>query len=129
MSDDVLMHPQETADRARALPAKGPFDREGAEIPLRTVREWHAWQHRYPAAEGRRARYCPRCDGVPLDEPAYAYLLGLYLGDGHLTRRQEGGYALSIACANAWPGLIEAARRRRGWSCRCPPCSPASAPG
>lgn len=30
---------------------------------------------------------CPRCDGTPLDEPGYAYLLGLYLGDGvHLTR-------------------------------------------
>ena len=110
------MHPQETLDRACALSAKGLFDREVAEIaeisgiPLRTVREWHRWHGRYSVAEGRRARYCPRCDGVPLDEPAYAYLLGLYLGDGYLTRRQEGGYVLSIACPNAWPGLIEAAK-------------------
>jgi hypothetical protein len=47
---------------------------------------------------------------VPLDEVAYAYLLGLYLGDGCLTRQQEDAYVLSIACAAAWPGLIEAAK-------------------
>ena len=113
MVDDAFMHPQETVDRARSLSAKGPFDREVAEvsgIPPRAVREWRRWHGRYSVAEGRRARCCPRCDGVPLDERAYAYLLGLYLGDGYLTSRQEGGYVLSIACANAWPGLIEAAK-------------------
>jgi hypothetical protein len=113
MLDDVLMHPQETVDRARALSAKGLFDRQverTTRIPSRTVREWHTWGRRSPAAEVRRARYCPRCDGVPLDASAYAYLLGLFLGDGYLTCRQEDGYVLSIACADAWPGLIEAAK-------------------
>jgi hypothetical protein len=40
--------------------------------------------------------------------PAYPYLLGLYLGDGCLSRGRRGVYALRIACADAWPGLIDA---------------------
>lgn len=113
MSDDVLMHPQETVDRARGLSAKGRYEREVAQltgVPRRTVRKWRTRQRRSSAAGGGRRRNCPRCDGVPLDEPAYAYLLGLYLGDGHLTRRRKDVYVLSIACADAWPGLIEAAK-------------------
>jgi hypothetical protein len=47
---------------------------------------------------------------VPLDETAYAYLLGLYLGDGCLTRQRKDVYVLSIACCDAWPGLIVAAK-------------------
>jgi hypothetical protein len=47
---------------------------------------------------------------VPLDESAYAYLLGLYLGDGCLTRQGKDVYLLSIACCDAWPGLITAAK-------------------
>jgi hypothetical protein len=47
---------------------------------------------------------------VPLDETAYAYLLGLYLGDGCLTRQRKDVYLLSVACCDAWPGLITAAK-------------------
>jgi hypothetical protein len=47
---------------------------------------------------------------VPLDEPAYAYLLGLYLGDGYLIRQPKDVYLLSIACCDGWPGLIAAAK-------------------
>ncbi|MGW6914117.1 transcriptional regulator [Kitasatospora sp. NPDC054939] len=43
---------------------------------------------------------CPR--------PDYAYLLGLYLGDGCLSPGRRQVYALRIACADSWPGLIEA---------------------
>lgn len=40
----------------------------------------------------------------------YAYLLGLYLGDGHIARTHRVGvYRLEIACADAWPGLIDQA--------------------
>ncbi|WP_031521104.1 helix-turn-helix domain-containing protein [Streptomyces sp. NRRL F-5123] len=42
------------------------------------------------------------------DGPAYPYLLGLYLGDGCLSRNGRGVYALRIACSNSWPGLIDA---------------------
>ncbi|SEC70457.1 hypothetical protein SAMN05428945_3633 [Streptomyces sp. 2224.1] len=57
---------------------------------------------------------CPRCEQVPqppTDAEAYAYLLGLYLGDGCISKQpRRRGYALRIACADAWPGLIAACR-------------------
>jgi hypothetical protein len=45
-----------------------------------------------------------------MDEAAYAYLLGLYLGDGHITRGRRDAFALSLSCSDCWPGLIAAAR-------------------
>ena len=45
-----------------------------------------------------------------MDESAYAYLLALYLGDGHIARGPREVYALAIACSDDWPGLKEAAR-------------------
>jgi hypothetical protein len=47
-----------------------------------------------------------------LDGSAYAYLLGLYLGDGHIVRGPRDVYVLGIACSNDWPGLMEAT----GWA-------------
>ena len=105
------MHPKALVDRARALSAEGLYDREVAEItglPLRTVRNWRTGKRRSPVK--RRASYCPRCNAVPLDEAAYAYLLGLYLGDGYLIRQRKDVYLLTIACSDAWPGLIRAAK-------------------
>jgi hypothetical protein len=55
---------------------------------------------------------CPICDNniEILDYSSFSYLLGLYLGDGHIVQyRQWRAYALTIACADAWPGLIDAA--------------------
>ncbi|MFE1557246.1 transcriptional regulator [Streptomyces sp. NPDC058734] len=49
------------------------------------------------------------CSG-PSDAAAYAYLLGLYLGDGCISPHPRGGHCLRIACADAWPGLIELCR-------------------
>lgn len=46
---------------------------------------------------------------APTRGTAYAYLLGLYLGDGHLTLGRRDVYASSITCADASPGLIFAA--------------------
>lgn len=36
----------------------------------------------------------------------YAYLLGMYLGDGHITMRRRGIQVLTISCANDWPGVM-----------------------
>lgn len=47
---------------------------------------------------------------LPESAADYAYLLGLYLGDGWLTRGRRDVYALCIACCNGWPGLL---RQRR----------------
>lgn len=43
-----------------------------------------------------------------MDPASYAYLLGLYLGDGHIVHKYKQ-HTLSISCADAWPGLIDAA--------------------
>ena len=52
----------------------------------------------------------PPPPGPPSDALAYAYLLGLYLGDGCIRRHPGGGYYLRIACADAWPGLMRLCR-------------------
>lgn len=80
------MHPQETVDRARYLSAQG----------------------RVPGTDRRTD--CPRCYGTRLNEPAYAYLFGLYLGDGCLTRGRRQVFALCIQCSEDWPGLLDAAK-------------------
>ncbi|WP_405566264.1 helix-turn-helix domain containing protein [Streptomyces phaeochromogenes] len=49
--------------------------------------------------------------GPPADERAYVYLLGLYLGDGCISPHMRGtGYYLRVACADAWPGLLQLCR-------------------
>jgi hypothetical protein len=109
------MHPQTTVDRARQLSEQGLFDREVAQIvgvPLSSVQKWRTGARRAPGTEHKAG--CPRCDGGPLDEPAYSYLLGLYLGDGCISRgstRTKDVWKLSIACADAWPGLIQECAR------------------
>jgi hypothetical protein len=66
-----------------------------------------SWQHRLEPLP-RRATPDP---GPPADDCAYAYLLGLYLGDGCISAHSRGnGYYLRIACADAWPGLMQQCR-------------------
>ena len=74
-----------------------------------TLRDWH----RDPEKALRARASCPRCaDVVSLPEPGadYAYLLGLYLGDGCISRagdRNKDVWKLRIFCADAWPGLTD----------------------
>ncbi|WP_187283386.1 transcriptional regulator [Streptomyces sp. t39] len=66
-----------------------------------------SWQAR--PAPLRPEIFCSRCQsGTEPPPAAYAYLLGLYLGDGCLSASPRGVYLLRIACADAWPGLIAA---------------------
>jgi len=105
------MHPQTTVDRARRLSQLGLIDREVAQItgvPIRTIQKWRTGTRRGPRKPPRTD--CPRCTGRPLDEPAYSYVLGLYLGDGWLTRGRKDVFALNIACCDDWPGLLAAAK-------------------
>ena len=48
-------------------------------------------------------------DPTQLPAEDYAYLLGVYLGDGHLVRFPREVFKLTISCDAAYPGLIEAA--------------------
>ena len=108
------MHPQAMVDRARVLSELGLFDREVALIagvPLRTVRNWRTGRRR-PSGRGPARVPCPRCaEEATLPEPGadYAYLLGLYLGDGHIVLagdRSKAVWRLSVWCADDWPGLV-----------------------
>ena len=71
-----------------------------------TLRCWRD----HPEMRDRRAS-CPRCaeqPGFPEPTRDYAYLLGLYLGDGYINPvgdRRKGVWILRITCADAWPGL------------------------
>ncbi|MEU1512690.1 helix-turn-helix domain-containing protein [Streptomyces sp. NPDC005811] len=54
---------------------------------------------------------CFRCrdtPGIPENTAAYAYLLGLYLGDGYIISKPRQHY-LMVTCTASWPGLIDAA--------------------
>lgn len=109
----MLHAPRETVDRALQLSALGLIDRQVADlcgVSLSAVQKWRTRTRRTTENEDiRRHRSCPRCHGRKLDFEAYAYLLGLYLGDGHVLLCKKGVYQLSLACCGTWPGLIEAA--------------------
>lgn len=85
-------------------------------ISRHAIRSWRDRLEPLPRAIGR-AEPCPRClpePGAPADTAAYAYLLGLYLGDGCVSPHPRNGYYLRIVCADAWPGLIDACREAIG---------------
>jgi hypothetical protein len=93
---------------AKLLSGLGTLDRENAEIcgvSIASVRHWRRGDRR----RRREVARC-RCHARALDAGAYSYLLGLYLGDGHITKGRRDVYALSIKCCDAWPGLRDQAR-------------------
>ncbi|GAA3055584.1 hypothetical protein GCM10017562_20280 [Streptomyces roseofulvus] len=79
-------------------------------VPMGTIGYWkHVDRAKRGECPGRHSPLCPRCDGRELDNIAYAYLLGLYLGDGHIAQsRAMRVPSLSVTCADTWPGLIDA---------------------
>ncbi|MDG4799703.1 transcriptional regulator [Micromonospora sp. WMMD980] len=105
------MHPPEIRARARRLYLGGATVAEVARtvgLSYPTVRHW-CKDRPEPKQQGTALR-CFRCREDargPTDPAAYAYLLGLYLGDGHLVT-QARVPVLRISCSDCWPGLIEA---------------------
>ncbi|MBA9006430.1 helix-turn-helix domain-containing protein [Thermomonospora cellulosilytica] len=104
------MHPQEIVDRALELSRSGLTDREVAlkcGISVGALRHWRRGDRRAPDGRDRVTKaQCPRCHDRPLDGRAYAYLFGLYLGDGHIVRTgNRGVYRLEIYCDDGWPGI------------------------
>ncbi|WP_229400126.1 transcriptional regulator [Micromonospora okii] len=76
-------------------------------LPYMTV--WHWCVDRPERALVGTARRCFRCSpevDKPTHSDAYAYLLGLYLGDGHLVTSGKAP-VLRISCTTTYPGLIE----------------------
>ncbi|WKK22476.1 helix-turn-helix domain-containing protein [Streptomyces olivoreticuli] len=105
------MYDSQTRNRAVTLMRQGLTNRAVAEqlgVPRGTVGWWRYEDRRRHGEVFVHPTDCPRCTGRSLDGPAYAYLLGLYLGDGHIISKPKQHH-LSIYCADAWPGLIESA--------------------
>src|SRR5690348_4751615 len=77
-------------------------------IQRSALRDWR--DHREQLVSRRAS--CPRCEAprsLPVPGRSYAYLLGLYLGDGCISRAGDSRkdvWVLRIMCADAWPGLL-----------------------
>ena len=86
-------------------------------IPRRTVRDWrrHGGQHhgfgRNDVRTDEPDRECPVCGTGSLDRASYAYLLGMYLGDGCLSAHPRGVFRLRISLDLRYPGIIEECSR------------------
>ncbi|MGW6742963.1 helix-turn-helix domain-containing protein [Streptomyces sp. NPDC055025] len=108
-------HDPSIREEALALLRRGMTNRVVAErlnVPRGTI-GW--WRHQDRRKRGeqvppRLSLLCPICDGRPLDRAAYAYLLGLYLGDGHISHYVKHKVpSLMLTLDDAWPGLQDAA--------------------
>ncbi|MBV7248952.1 helix-turn-helix domain-containing protein [Streptomyces sp. MW-W600-10] len=77
-------------------------------VPAGTISYWkHTDRAKRGECPGAHRSFCSRCEGK-LSGPAYAYLLGLYLGDGHIVQNQAMHTpSLSVACADSWPGIMD----------------------
>ena len=110
------MYDQATRLRAISLLAHGQSFREASAatgISQRALREWWSSPEKLYLSSNRT---CPRCAEAKTTVepwPDYAYLLGLYLGDGCISRPRPSKdvWALRIMCADAWPGLIVECKR------------------
>src|SRR4051812_14346977 len=91
-------------DRVRELLARGFPAREVAAetgVPQTTVSRW---------GRGRTAAFGSRVDVAPWRPPhdgSYAYLLGVYLGDGHVYVSSAGRAWLRVFLDAAYPEIVE----------------------
>ena len=99
------VRPQAEWDEVHRLIATGFNDcaiARATGVNRRTVMDW---RHQGPMRQ-RRSSVCPRCDGASLDDSAYVYLLGLYLGDGCLSWHRRDVYCLRISLDTKYPNII-----------------------
>lgn len=116
------MHSRATVERVLALKGEGLNHceisrRTGVSRP--TIRDWcrgnlpHSFRPKL-MRYGRRVRStrsCEKCGGEEHDfrqlSTAYAYLLGLYLGDGCISRGRRDVYRLRIALDRKYPMIVD----------------------
>jgi hypothetical protein len=96
------MYPSETVAAVLELGSIGMttawISRE-LRVPQASVRRW------LRDRRGRRPE-----SPWPVPSATYAYLLGLYLGDGHISRGAGGQHVMTIACDGAYPAIIASTR-------------------
>lgn len=125
-----MTHSTLEIERVLRLKSEGLTDRAVSVrtgIPVATIRGWR--QRGLPGQSRLKRDACPICGDPPhrweqLPEDTYAYLLGVYLGDGHL-RRWGDGWTLRVTLDTAYPGVIteccDAVLQVRGKAPRCRP--------
>ncbi|MBA2348509.1 MAG: hypothetical protein H0V81_09460 [Solirubrobacterales bacterium] len=106
------MHRADVIEEARALAAAGATLAEVVAltgVPRSTVRDWLSGAARGPRAQD--ARRCGRCgdlhDAAVTETAAYAYLLGIYLGDGCISPGPRGVHRLRVNLDSRYPEIIE----------------------
>ncbi len=77
-------------------------------VPYGTIGWWRSEDRKARGETYEKPTDCPVCTGREFDQVAYAYLLGLYLGDGHIISKSKQHH-LSIYCNATQTGLIAAA--------------------
>ncbi|MFJ6936190.1 helix-turn-helix domain-containing protein [Streptomyces sp. NPDC101132] len=106
-----MEHTSSTREHALVLLRQGMTNQAVAQrlgVPRGTVGWWRHEDRRRRREPFIRPTDCPRCIGRPFDQEAYSYLLGLYLGDGHIVSKTKQHH-LSIFCDASWTGLVDAA--------------------
>lgn len=107
-----MTRPVADVERVAALLDQGISQAEAARrtgVPQRTVNKWARAGIEGVAARREAAEQgCDPCSHIPaLDEVAYAYLLGLYLGDGCIAAYPRNVFRLHITCCDEYPGIIQ----------------------
>ncbi|MFJ2905159.1 MULTISPECIES: helix-turn-helix domain-containing protein [unclassified Streptomyces] len=105
------LHNPSIRAEAIALMRQGVPNRLVAEqlnVPRGTVGWWRSEDRKAHGEKYEQPTDCPRCTGREFDTAAYSYLLGLYLGDGHIISKPKQHH-LSIFCNAAQTGLVAAA--------------------
>lgn len=104
-----MTHPQPLYEAVLGLVEMGLNDCQIARftgIPRQTIRNWRMGIRTGKHYEGGGGG-CARCEGRLLSKPWYAYLLGMYLGDGCLARCPRKVYRLDIALDIRYPNVID----------------------
>jgi hypothetical protein len=104
-----LMRSDEEFEAARGLVRFGLNDCQIARltgVPRGTIRDWRHQNFEQSRWKPRKTD-CPRCnDEIALAHASYAYLLGLYLGDGFIARHPRV-FRLDITLDLRYPRIIE----------------------
>lgn len=106
------MYSRYEVNRALSLVAEGLNDSQisrATGISRTTIAGWR--RHGPPGRPEEAGRSsCPRCHGRQLEVGAYAFLLGIYLGDGSIARH-PGAYKLRVVQDARYANSIEEIRR------------------
>lgn len=101
-----LVHPLDTRQQALAFLAGGAslsWVSRKLGVSRSAIRDWRDNGAARPTLLAHR---CPLCNDVPLDEKAYAALLGFYLGDGVVSPMARY-HSFRVSCDRTYPGIID----------------------